>query len=131
MADGVSWSSSASEATTRASSMGPEVFRAALAERIRAFMAIPETGSSTTGTSLRLSLLQTTRRLKPSMTSKPPSAARATRRGMGARSVRGSECSPRREARVVRNCSMGTKRMMLIAGGPRREGPGAGESGRR
>jgi hypothetical protein len=131
MAAGVSLSSSASEATTRASSMGPEVLRAALAERILAFMAIPETGSTTTGTSFRPSHCQTTMRLNPSMTSKPPSGVRATRMGMGARSVRRSECSPRNGAREVRNWSMGTKRTRLIACGPRREGSDAGESGRR
>ncbi len=106
-------SSSVSEATTRASSMGPEVFLAAFAESIRAFMATPDTGSSTTGTSFRPSHSQWLSRLKPSITSRPPSGARATRSGMGARSIRGSEYSPRSGARVVRNLSMGTKRTRL------------------
>jgi hypothetical protein len=108
IAVGLSPSSSVSEATTRASSMGPAVLRAALAARSRAFMATPETGSTTTGTSFRPSLFQTVRRLKPSMTSKPPSGASATRSGMGARVLCESERSPRRGARVVRNWSMGT-----------------------
>jgi hypothetical protein len=130
MAAGVSLFSSTSEATTLASSMGPEVFLVALAERSRAFMAKPETGSTTTGTSFRPSLFQTIRRLKPSMTSKPPPGASATRSGMGARSVRGSECSPRSGARVACNWSMGTNKTRFIACGPRREGSDAGGSGR-
>jgi hypothetical protein len=52
IAVGESPSSSASEATTRASSMPLVVLRGEFAARIRALRAMPETGSTTTGTSL-------------------------------------------------------------------------------
>lgn len=131
MAAGLSLSSSVSDATTRASSMGPELLRAALAAKSRAFIAMPRTGSTTTGISFRPSLRQAKKRLKPSMISKPPSEASATRSGMGASVLRESDRSPRSGASVACNWSMGMDKTEVMAHGPRRKAPGEAESGTR
>ncbi len=49
--------------------MGPIVRGGAFAASRRAFIAMPEARSTTTGTSFRPSDVQTMRRLKPSITS--------------------------------------------------------------
>mgnify|MGYP007065220622 FL=1 len=131
MATGLSLSSSVSDATTRASSMGPELLRAALADKSRAFIAMPRTGSTTTGTSFRPSLRQARKRLKPSTISKPPSEASATRSGMGASVLRASDRSPRSGASVVCNWSMGIDKTVVMAHGPRRKALGEAETGTR
>jgi len=62
-------SSSRSDATTRASSIGLAVFPGEFAARSRAFRSIPDTSSTTTGISLRPSPFHRASRLKPSRTS--------------------------------------------------------------
>jgi hypothetical protein len=66
---GLRWSSSTSEATTRASSMALEVLLPALASRSRAFSAIPLAASTTTGISPWPSSAHRASRLNPSTTS--------------------------------------------------------------
>lgn len=66
---GVRWSSSASERTTRASSIGLTVRRGALASSSRALRTTPDASSTTTGTCVCPSPVQRARRLKPSSTS--------------------------------------------------------------
>jgi hypothetical protein len=66
---GVRWSSSASERTMRASSIGLSVRRGALASSSRALRTTPGASSTTTGTCVCPSPVQLARRLKPSSTS--------------------------------------------------------------
>ena len=66
---GDSWSSSLSERTTRASSIGLRVRRGALASSSRALATTPGASSTTTGTCVCPSRTHWVRRLKPSSTS--------------------------------------------------------------
>jgi hypothetical protein len=105
----VSPSSSRSEATTRASSIGLAVFMGVFARRSRAFIEMLDSVSSTTtGTSSNPSACQRESRLNPSMTSKVPPPEGATRIGMGARSERESLRAPLRSQSVVRSFSIAT-----------------------
>lgn len=128
---GLRWSSSISEATTRASSMALEVLLAPLASRSRAFRAMPLAVSTTTGTSPWPSPAHRARRLNPSMTSKCPSPESATRRGSGARSTWRSVRLPRSGARLMRRRETETSWTRVIGGRPRRGGSGRAGSGRR
>lgn len=115
---GVSLSSWASEPTTLASSSAVRVRGGALAKSSSRLFSMAEAGrSTTTGTAVAPCPRQRSRRLKPSRTSKPPSGAGATRSGSSASGSVAPWFSPGRSlAKVVRSCSMGSDRTVLICG---------------
>jgi len=124
---GVSWSSSASERTTRASSIGLSVRRGALASSSRALPTTPGASSTTTGTWVWPSRLQRAKRLNPSSTSQVPASVAATRNGNGASPLAASVRGPRSGASVVARCAIGRSSTVLTGG--RRRGAGAGRAG--
>lgn len=131
IAAAVSPSSSASEPTTRASSIGPTVLRGVLAAKRSALAAGPTACSATTGTLARPSRRHRARRLKPSTTSQAPSPLDTTRSGSAARCSPGSVAGPRRRASVVRSERRGTSRIGVTGGHPPAEGADRADSGRR
>ena len=106
------------ESMTRASSMALTVRGGALACSRSRFVSTGSRGcSTTTGTWLAPCAFQRSRRLRPSMTSKEPSAWGTTRRGSSDRpsSADRDRPGPRKAAKLVRRLSGGSR---ATAGSP-------------